>query len=93
MRGAGYFTTLDANEVARMLVAHFSDEQVVQWVRNLIEYEMPLSAFIAVHEDPDVLISAFADAFPDMVSIDAESVAEDAADYAYEAERDNALFD
>jgi pentose-5-phosphate-3-epimerase len=93
MRGAGYFTTLDANEVARMLVEHLPTQAILDWVKHLIEWEMPLHLFIAEHEDPDVLISAFADAFPDMVSIDAESVAEDAADYAYEAERDNALFD
>ena len=35
-----------------MLVDHLSDERVMQWVKNLIEWEMPLSAFIAEHEDP-----------------------------------------
>tara|TARA_R100000353_G_scaffold15288_2_gene14836 strand:+ start:8103 stop:8327 length:225 start_codon:yes stop_codon:yes gene_type:complete len=72
VRGAGYFTALDSFEVAQMLVDHFSDERVMQWVKNLIEWEMPLSAFIAEHEDPDILIQAFADAFPESVSPDSE---------------------
>ena len=55
-----------------MLVDHLSDERVMQWVKNLIEWEMPLSAFIAEHEDPDILIQAFADAFPESVSPDSE---------------------
>ena len=72
MRGAGYYTGIDSDEVARMLVEHFSNERVMQWVKNLIEWEMPLWVFIAEHEDPDVLIQAFADAFPDSVSPDPE---------------------
>ena len=72
MRGAGYFTALDSFEVAQMLVDHLSDEQVMEWLKNLIEGEMSVSGFIAEHEDPDILIQAFADAFPDSVSPDSE---------------------
>lgn len=72
MRGAGYFTALDSDEVAQMLVDHLSDERVMQWVKNLIEWEMPLSVFIAEHEDDDILMQAFADAFPESVSPDPE---------------------
>jgi len=72
MRGAGYFTALDADEVAQMLVARLSASEVMDWVKNLIESEMPLWSFIAEHEHPDDLIQKFADAFPDSVSMDRE---------------------
>lgn len=72
MRGAGYFTALDSFEVAQMLVDHMSNEQVMEWVKNLIEWEMPLSEFIAQHCNPAELIHAFADAFPECVSRDRE---------------------
>ena len=72
MRGAGYFTALTSDEVAQMLVAHLSASEVMDWVKNLIEWEMPLWSFIAEHEDPDDLIQKFADAFPYSVSADPE---------------------
>ncbi len=70
MNGAGYATNLDSDEVAAMLVANMSDAAVMDWVKNLIEWEMPLSVFIAEHEDPDNMMQMFADAFPDCVRTD-----------------------
>ena len=72
MRGAGYFTEFDSFEVAAMLIDHLSNERVMQWVKDLIEWEMPLSSFIAEHCHPDELIQKFADTFPDSVSPDSE---------------------
>lgn len=72
MRGAGYFTALDSDEVAAMLVDTMTKDAIYMWLLNLIENEMPLSVFIAEHEDPDILIQAFANAFPESVSPDPE---------------------
>lgn len=77
MNGSGYATNLDSDEVAAMLVANMSNAEVMDWVKNLIEWEMPLSAFIAEHEDPGHLMQMFADAFPDSVRTDPEYGRED----------------
>ena len=72
MRGAGYFTALDSDEVARMLVDTMTKDAIYMWLLDLIQWEMPLWAFIAEHEHPDDLMQKFADAFPDSVSADPE---------------------
>ena len=72
MRGAGYFTALDSDEVAQMLVDSMTKDAIYMWLLDLIQWEMPLHVFIAEHEDPDILIQKFADAFPESVSPDPE---------------------
>lgn len=72
MRGAGYFTALDSDEVARMLVDTMTKDAIYMWLLDLIQWEMPLWSFIAEHEHPDDLMQKFADAFPDSVSADSE---------------------
>ncbi len=72
MRGAGYFTALDSDEVAQMLIDYMPDLHILDWVIYLIELEKPLSSFIAEHCHPDELIQKFANTFPDSVSVDRE---------------------
>ena len=72
MRGAGYFTALTSDEVAQMLVDSMTKDAIYMWLLDLIQWEMPLHVFIAEHEDPDILIQKFADAFPESVSPDPE---------------------
>jgi hypothetical protein len=72
MRGAGYFTALTSDEVAQMLVDTMTKDAIYMWLLDLIQWEMPVWSFIAEHEDPDILIQKFADAFPDSVSADPE---------------------
>ena len=72
MRGAGYYTNLDQDEVAEMLCDSKYRSQVLEWVAELITDMMPLHAFIAKHEEPDVLMQMLADRFPESVSVDSE---------------------
>ncbi len=72
MRGAGYFTALDSDEVAEMLVSSMTKDAIYMWLLDLIQWEMPLHVFIAEHCDPDILIERFAAAFPECVSRDRE---------------------
>ena len=72
MRCAGYYTNLDQDEVAEMLCDSKYRSQVLEWVAELITDMMPLHAFIAKHEEPDVLMQMLADRFPESVSVDSE---------------------
>lgn len=55
-----------------MLVDSMTKDALYLWLLDLIQWEMPVSEFIAQHCDPDILIERFAAAFPECVSRDRE---------------------